>query len=69
LLILIVIFSFYCIGCTILNFRSNPEDGMIKALPNREFWTEFFVNVRAGINIAYKHIKTRFTGGNNNEYN
>ena len=48
---LIGIFSFYCIGFSFMNYKNNPDDGIIKALPHRDFWREFLENVRIGASI------------------
>lgn len=36
-----------------LNYKQNPEDGIMKAFPHRNFWREYVENIRCGINICY----------------
>jgi hypothetical protein len=64
---LIFIFSFYCIGFSFLNYRSNPEDGLMKAMPHREFWMEFIDNAMHGVRVMGKFARNKLKGGD--EYN
>lgn len=57
LLILVFLFGVYLTGFTYKNYKENPEDGVIKALPHRDFWKEFFINTRAGVNFVYNKMK------------
>jgi hypothetical protein len=52
-------FCLYCIGFSYKNFKNNPEDGLMKALPHRDFWLEFFENTQIGANLIYKYVKSR----------
>lgn len=52
LFFLILVFSIYCVGFSILNYRNNPDDGLIKALPHRNFWSEFYENVVIGARLT-----------------
>lgn len=67
LLGLIFIISFYCIGFSFLNYRSNPEDGLMKAMPHREFWMEFFDNALHGVKVIVRYAKNKIKG--RDEYN
>ena len=54
----------YAVGFSIYNYRTNPEDGVIKSLPHREFWSSFARNTKYGCEISYNYIKQKC---NNNE--
>lgn len=56
LFVLIAIFSLYCIGFSAMNYRKNPDDGIIKALPHRNFWSEFYENVTIGARLSYEKL-------------
>ncbi len=56
LFFLIVIFSIYCIGFLVMNYRNNPDDGLIKALPHRNFWNEFLENTSKGARLTYEKL-------------
>jgi len=57
---ILLIFIIYLISFSIYNYRSNPEDGVIKSLPHREFWSAFFFNTIYGCEITYNYIKLKF---------
>ena len=56
LFFLIAIFSLYCIGFSAMNYRNNPDDGVIKALPHRDFWSEFYENTLVGGRLTYEKL-------------
>jgi hypothetical protein len=68
LFIIILTFSLYCIGFSYINFKNNPEDGLMKALPHRDFWLEFLENTQLGANVIYKYVKNRFRANQVNNY-
>jgi hypothetical protein len=68
LIYLIIIFSMYCVGFSFMNYRNNPEDGLLKSLPHREFWRDFIENAGLGAGIIVKKIKEAIKG-NKDEYN
>jgi hypothetical protein len=59
----IIVVSFlmviYCIGFMVLNYRTNPEDGIIKALPNRPFWTKLIEKSEDSITGLYNLVKRK----------
>jgi hypothetical protein len=59
LLALIVLFSVYCLGFFLKNYRENPEDGVMKALPHREFWSNFIENASYGCKTILKFAKNK----------
>lgn len=59
LLIIFFLFTFYCVGFSVMNYRKNPEDGVIKSLPHREFWREFFDNANVGASIIFKFVREK----------
>jgi len=52
------LFVVYCIVFSYLNYQNNPEDGIIKAIPNRTFWKCFCESVARGFSYTYELIKT-----------
>ena len=68
LIYLIIIFCVYCVGFSFKNYRNNPEDGLLKALPHREFWADFIDNAKLGVNLIVKKVKETIRG-NKDEYN
>lgn len=65
---LIILFSVYCVGFSYKNYRENPEDGVLKAFPHREFWSDFFENARIGVKIIVRSIKNRLNGNKISDY-
>lgn len=57
----------YFVLFTYYNYKRNPEDGLVKALPNREFWSEFVTNVGEGFSVTCNYFKRKI-GGNKQEY-
>lgn len=55
------IFLTYLLSFTIYNYRKNPEDGLIKSLPHREFWSAYFSNSLYGFKITYYFIKSKIS--------
>lgn len=56
---LIALFSVYCLGFFLKNYRENPEDGVMKALPHREFWSNFIENANYGLRIILRFAKNK----------
>lgn len=54
--IFMIILLCYLVFFTYFNYKKNPEDGVIKAFPNRDFWVEFIDCVIVGIKISFKYI-------------
>jgi hypothetical protein len=54
---LTIIFSVYCLGFSVMNYRNNPDDGLIKSLPHRNFWIEFIENVKVGASLTLVKFK------------
>lgn len=52
LLTLVIVSILYVIVFTFINYRKNPEDGIIKSLPHRSFWSSFFDNSLYGYEIC-----------------
>ena len=63
---LLIIFILYTIGFTYLNYKKNPEDGLIKSLPHRSFWSNLFNNAIFGCEITLNFIKSKLFGSNEN---
>lgn len=53
LILYILVFSY-------LNYKENPEDGLMKALPHREFWRSFFGNSVEGFKFTTMFIREKF---------
>lgn len=66
LLGLFIISLIYLIGFSYYNNRNNPEDGWIKNLPHREFWSSFFENVGYGMSSSYNKIRSCFSKESSN---
>ena len=58
----VVLFSLYCVGFSVMNYRSNPEDGLMKAFPHRDFWLEFFDNAAHGVKVVVRVAKSKLKG-------
>lgn len=58
---LFIAFSLYVCFFTYINYKENPEDGLIKALPHRIFWREFIETAYFGAIIIYDFIKGKIT--------
>ena len=69
LFLFVVLFSLYCIGFSFLNYRNNPEDGLMKAFPHREFWGTFFDNAIHGVKVITKLVKAKLKVNDNNYNN
>jgi len=68
LFFLIIIFTLYCIGFSYKNYRENPEDGILKAFPHREFWGNFIDDARHGANVVVRNIQEKIGGNKVNSY-
>ncbi len=68
LIYFISLFFFYCIGFSFLNYKNNPEDGLMKSLPHREFWAEFFENVILGVRVLGNFLHDKLTRKNDVGY-
>ena len=68
LIYFIALFCFYCVGFSYLNYKNNPEDGLMKAMPHREFWAEFFENVLLGVRVLGKFLHDKLTRKNDVGY-
>ena len=64
-----LIMFFYFILFTYFNYKRNPEDGLIKSLPNREFWSNFFENISVGCNATSNCFKAKLFGRSDNNNN
>lgn len=67
LFILIASFLFYCLGFSFMNYRRNPDDGVIKALPHRDFWIEFVDNAMLGSRIISRKVKQKLSQYRSNQ--
>ena len=66
---IVIMFTLYLATFTYKNYKQAPEDGVIKALPHREFWREFFSDVRRGVNVSYETVKRLMKGKKEESYN
>jgi hypothetical protein len=58
----------YFVLLTYYNYKRCPEDGMIKALPHREFWSGLISNINEGCSVTFSFIKSKITGNTNQTY-
>lgn len=56
LMVIVLALSFYLVCFTYLNLRNNPDDGVLKSIPNREFWIEFIECVGIGVRVTINRI-------------
>jgi hypothetical protein len=63
---ILILLIFYLIIFTYLNYKKNPEDGLVKSLPHREFWTNCFSNFFYGWEVTITYLKTKFFGQSEN---
>ena len=56
------ILFFYFVLFTYLNYKRNPEDGLIKSFPHREFWSNFMSSISEGCNTTYRYLKEKISG-------
>lgn len=56
---IIIAFLLYLSVFTYLNYKENPEDGIIKAFPHKEFWAEFIDSVKVGINLSAEFTRQK----------
>jgi len=54
-----LIFSTYLVIFTYKNYKENPEDGVVKALPHREYWREFFEYAVIGYHFSHDFAKEK----------
>jgi hypothetical protein len=66
LLYLVIMLCLYCAGFSFLNYKLNPEDGMVKAFPHREFWKTFFDDAISGAKIVYSKAREKIKGDRSN---
>jgi hypothetical protein len=66
LLGLVILFLIYLVGFTYSNYKNNPEDGLIKNLPHRDFWSNFFENISFGMSSSFNYIRSLFSKENSN---
>lgn len=59
LFFILFLFTSYCVGFSVMNYRSNPEDGIVKSLPHRMFWREFIENAILGAKIIFNFVKDK----------
>jgi hypothetical protein len=59
IIVLSFVFSAYCIGYLILNYKTNLEDGLIKALPHTSFWSSKVTRLIIFIDWLYEIVKKR----------
>ena len=64
LAVIIISFSWYCIAFTYCNMKNNPEDGFMKNLPHREFWSNFFDYISHGFTTSVNYIKSKVSNDN-----
>lgn len=64
LITIIIIFTIYIVVFSFLNYRKNPEDGLIKSLPHRYFWSSIFDNALHGCEITFNFFKSKIFGSN-----
>ena len=55
-----ILFSVYLIFFTFMNYRESPEDGLIKALPHKDFWAYFLECYVEGWKVSIEVIKSKF---------
>ena len=67
LFVLAASFLFYCFGFSFMNYRRNPDDGVVKALPHREFWVEFADNAMVGSRIISRKFKEKLSQYRSNQ--
>lgn len=53
---LVLVIICYLILFTYMKYKENPEDGILKALPHKEFWLNFFSNSYLGFQITLNFI-------------
>ena len=63
---ILIVLSIYISVFTYINYRNNPEDGFIKALPHRSFWGTIFDNSQYGLEISLNFCKAKIFGSNEN---
>lgn len=54
-----LVFCIYLVGFTYINYRNNPEDGLVKALPHRDFWREFAEYAVDGYRFSLDFTKSK----------
>jgi hypothetical protein len=58
-MILSCILGAYCIGYMMFNYRKNPEDGLVKALPHRSFWTNWISKGSDSLDWLYQVVRRK----------
>lgn len=64
LITMIIVFSIYLTVFSFLNYRKNPEDGLIKSLPHRSFWSSILENALHGCDVTINFFRSKITGSN-----
>lgn len=59
LMYLIIAMSCYLMLFSYLNFKQNPEDGLMKAIPHRAFWREYLECMGHGANKSVEFVKEK----------
>ena len=59
LLFLTMISLAYLMLFSYFNYRRNPKDGLVKALPHRQFWQKFFGYAMLGVKVTVQKIKRK----------
>lgn len=59
-----IIFFIYITLFTYINFKRNPEDGLIKSFPHRDFWRNFFTYSVEGFKVSASFFKKKFIQNN-----
>jgi len=52
-----------------MNYRRNPDDGVVKSLPHREFWTDFVDNAMLGSRIISRKVREKISNFRGNQVN
>ena len=68
LAIMVVLIAWYFIGFTYYNMKSNPDEGLIKNLPHREFWSNFCEYASLGISTTLSFINSKLSKDNTSAY-
>ena len=55
--VILTLFLIYCIVFCYLNYKDNPEDGLIKSFPNRTLWICFCESFYHGVKFSCGVIK------------
>lgn len=58
------VFFLYFVLCTYYNYKRNPEDGLIKSFPNRDFWSNLIGSISEGCSTTYRFFKEKISGRN-----